>query len=309
MSSPSIRSAQVPGALHRVAVPAAALLAVAVWGATPVATKLAVAGLDPFSVGLLRTLLACLLALPLVLSGSLQPPREPAGRGLLAVSALCGFVLFPILFSLGLGRTSAGHGALILAVLPIFTGLIAAAVERRLPGRRWWAGAVVALAGAAFLIGQRFGLGLDGASLLGDLMVLASAVAASAGYVAGARAARRAGTWAVTVWGLVLGGLVLLPVLPLALVPGDLAQVGPAVWLSLLYLAAGSSILAYAAWYWALGRGGIARMGLMQFAQPVIGLALAAAVLAEPLTWPLVLAAGTIVGGLAIARSDPPVRT
>jgi drug/metabolite transporter (DMT)-like permease len=293
-------------AVRQSAVVAAALLAVTFWGATPIATKLAVAGLDPLAVGLLRTLLAGLLAVPLLAAARLAPPKAPTGRALLAVSALGGFVLFPLLFSLGLGLTSAAHGALILAILPITTGLIAAALERRWPGRRWWLGAGLAAAGTAWLVAGRFGLAGPGASLAGDLLVIASALAASTGYVAGAHAARDTGTWAVTFWGLALGGLVLLPVLPFAVTPDALIQVGADVWLSLLYLAGISSILAYAAWYWALGQGDMGRTGVIQFAQPVIGLALAALVLGEVLTWQLVLAATVIIGGVALARSDAP---
>jgi len=49
----------------------AALLAVTFWGATPIATKRAVTGLDPLAVGLLRTLLAGILAAPLLLATTL----------------------------------------------------------------------------------------------------------------------------------------------------------------------------------------------------------------------------------------------
>ncbi len=278
--------------------------------ATPIATKLAVAGLDPLAVGLLRTLLAGLLAVPLLASARLAPPSAPAGRALLAVSALGGYVLFPVLFSLGLGLTSAVHGALILALLPIFTGLTAAALERRWPAGRWWLGAGLAAAGTVWLVAGRFGLVGPGASLTGDLLVIASALAASTGYVAGARAARGAGTWAVTFWGLALGGLVLLPVLPLVLEAEDLLQADGGVWLSLLYLAGVSSILAYAAWYWALGQGDMGRIGAIQFAQPVVGLVLAALVLGEALTWPLLLAGAVIIGGVALAQGGArPVKT
>jgi drug/metabolite transporter (DMT)-like permease len=212
-------------------------------------------------------------------------------------------VLFPLLFSLGLGLTTAAHGALILAVLPITTGLIAAGLERRWPGSRWWLGAGLAATGTVWLVAGRFGLAEPGASLTGDLLVMASALTASTGYVAGARAARDAGTWAVTCWGLVLGGLVLLPVLPFAVVPAALIRAETGVWLSLVYLAGVSSILAYAAWYWALGQGDIGRTGLIQFARPVIGLVLAAAVLGEAPTWPLLLAAALIIGGARPTKS------
>ncbi len=287
---------------RRFAVAAAAVLAVTLWGATPIATKLAVAGLDPLAVGLLRTLLAGVLAVPLLVAGRLAPPRSAAGRGFLAVSALGGFVLFPVLFSLGLGLTSAAHGAVILAILPVLTGLIATALERRLPRPRWWLGALLAFGGTLFLIAVRFGPSDAEASLVGDLLVLASALAAAAGYVAGARAAREAGTWSATFWGLLLGGLVLLPILPLVVAPGDLTSASAGIWLSLLYLSAVSSILAYAAWYWALGQGDIARTGLIQFLQPVVGLVLAAAMLGEVLAWSLLLATAMILGGVLLAQ-------
>ena len=289
---------------RRLAVLAAAIAAVSLWGATPIATKLAVAGLDPLAVGLLRTLLAGFLALPVILFGRLALPRDWATRGLIAVSALGGFVVFPLLFSLGLGLTSAAHGALILAVLPVLTGLIAAVLDRRLPRPRWWLGAGLAAVGTVLLVGLRFGLAAAGTSLAGDLLVLASALAASTGYVTGAKAARLAGTWAVTFWGILLGGLVLLPLLPFALAPAELGRAGAVAWASLLYLAGVSSILAYAAWYWALGQGDIARTGLIQFFQPVIGLLLAVVLLGEALTWPLALSAAVILGGVALAQSS-----
>jgi drug/metabolite transporter (DMT)-like permease len=265
-------------------------------------TKLAVAEIDPLAVGMLRTLLAALAAVPLLVLGRLGPPKGRGARLDLAVSALGGFVVFPVLFSLGLGLTTAGHGALLLAILPVLTGLIAALLERRLPGARWWLGCAVALVGSVLLIAERFDPGAGGGSALGNFLVLASALAAAAGYVCGARAARTLGTWPVTLWGLVLGSLVLLPVLPFVLAPAEMAGAGAGAWASVLYLALASSIVAYAAWYWALGRGGIGRTGLAQFAQPLIGVALAVALLGEALTGAMVLAAALILAGVALAR-------
>ncbi len=287
---------------RQMAVFAAAYGAVVLWGATPIVTKLAVAEIEPLAVGLLRTLLAAVVALPLIVLGRLKPPASREGRAYLAVSALGGFVIFPLLFSLGLKLTTAGYGALLLGVLPVLTGLIAALLERRAPGGRWWLGCAVALAGTAVLVGERFDLSLGDGSSLGNLLVLAAAVAAAAGYVSGARAAREAGTWPVTLWGLVLGSLALLPFLPFMVSLDNLATAGATAWTSVLYLALASSIVAYAAWYWALGRGGIGRTGLAQFAQPLVGLVLAVALLGEALTWAMVLAAAAILAGVALAR-------
>ncbi len=74
-----------------------------------------------------------------------QPATENTCRKPLAVSAACSFAVFPLLISLSLARTTTAHVALILAALPVFTGLIGALVERRRPGGAWWAGVAIAL--------------------------------------------------------------------------------------------------------------------------------------------------------------------
>jgi drug/metabolite transporter (DMT)-like permease len=77
---------------------------------------------------------------------------------------------------------------------------------------------------------------------------------------------------------------------------------GTVGWLAVAYLALGSSILGYITWYWALARGGIARIAVLQFAQPVATLVLAALILDEPLRLPLALAGAGIILGIAIAQ-------
>jgi drug/metabolite transporter (DMT)-like permease len=285
------------------AVVGAALLAVVLWGGSPIATKLAVAGLDPLAVGGLRTLIGAVPAALILMTGRLAFPRSASGRRLLAVSSLSGFVVFPLLFSLALERTSGSHGGLALALLPITTALIAAGVERRLPPRRWWLGAAVALAGTLLLVDRRFGMSSPGASLEGDLLVLVSCFAASAGYVAGGRAAREVGAPAVTFWGVVLGAVMLLPVTPVLIPAGAVARLGASDWAALIYLGVMISIVGYLAWYWALAQGDMTRIALMQFLQPGASLVFAAVVLGEVVTWPLALAGGIIVAGVALAQS------
>ncbi len=65
---------------------------------------------------------------------------------------------------------------------------------------------------------------------------------------------------------------------------------------------AGSTILAYIAWYWALGKRGIGRIGIIQFLQPVVGVTLAVILLGDSLTVPLSIGAVAILGGVFIAR-------
>jgi len=281
-----------------------AVLCMVIWGASPVATRVATEDLDPLVVAVLRTALAGLVAVPLVAASGLRPPSNRHSRLLLAVSAVSGFVIFPVVFTLGQDRTSAMHGVAILAGLPVFTGLWAALVTRSRPGVWWLAGCGVALAGEAVIIAVRGG-DHGTATLGGDLLVLAAALAVSSGYVAGARLVPRGVSSATTTyWGVILGAIVLAP-LGVGLVAGGHVSHGDAAaWGALLFLAVMVSIVAYIGWYWALARGGIMRMAPLMFLQPISGLVLAALVLDERLTPALGVGAAAVLAGVALARRD-----
>ena len=95
--------------------------------------------------------------LPLIALRGPALPRRRAPATLLAISAVTGFVLFPVVYTIGQERTSAMHGSMILAALPVFTGLYAALVTRRRPGPWWLVGCAFALAGEAVIVALRGG--------------------------------------------------------------------------------------------------------------------------------------------------------
>lgn len=291
------------GAAARGAVaPVAVSLAVMVfWGATPVVTRIATDDLEPLWVAVLRTVLAGIVAVPLVLSTERRPPSRPRARLLLGVSSAAGFVVFPIVFTVGQERTSAMHGVGILAALPVFTGFYGLLVARQRPGGWWLSGCALALAGEAVIVAVRGGGGT--ATLAGDLLVLTAALVVSAGYVAGALLVPRGfSSKATTYWGVMLAALALVPLGTGLLFVDGVPDAGPGAWAAVLFLAVVTSILGYIGWYWALARGGIARIAPLQFLQPLSGLLLAALLLGERLTWPLAVGAAAVIVGVAIAR-------
>jgi drug/metabolite transporter (DMT)-like permease len=272
-------------------------------GATPVFTKLAAEEVEPILVALLRTAFAGLAAAPLLVLVREPPPTMPSGRALLVASGLTGFVGFPILFTIGQERTSAMHGGMILAALPIVTGAYAAVLERRRPGTGWLVGCAVAFAGEVALIAVRGGSAGAGGDLVGDLLVVASVLVVAAGYVAGARLGQLGyGSLATTFWGVALAAVVVAPVLAGALAADGLPSAGGSAWGSIVFLALVTSIVGYVGWYWALARGGIARISTVQFLQPFSGLVLAALVLDESFTAPLLAASAAILLGVWIAQ-------
>jgi drug/metabolite transporter (DMT)-like permease len=280
------------------------VLCMVIWGASPIATRVATEDMEPLVVAVLRTVLAALVAVPLVAAGGLRPPANRHSRLLLAVSAASAFVVFPVVYTIGQDRTSAMHGVAILAGLPVFTGLWAALVMRRLPNAWWLAGCALALVGEAVIIAVRdTGGGDDTATLTGDLIVLGAALAVSSGYIAGALLVPRGVPSATTTyWGVILGAIVLAP-LGIGLAAGGEVPHGDLEsWGALLFLAVMVSIVGYVGWYWALARGGMMRMAPLMFLQPISGLVLAALILGERLSLALVVGAAFVLGGVAVAR-------
>ena len=278
------------------------LLVMVVWGATPIATRLALDDLPPLVVATLRTIVGGLCAVPLLARSGTRIPADGGARRLLAVSALTGFVIFPVVYTVGQERTSALHGVMILAALPILTGLYAALVTRRRPPSRWLVGCAVALAGEVVLIAGRTHASGD-ASLVGDLLIVAAALCVSAGYVAGAMLPPRGlPSSATTFWGVALGAIVLAP-LAIVVFARDGVPSGDAVsWGSVVFLAVVTSIVGYVGWYWALDRGGIQRIATLQFLQPLSGFALAAVVLGDSVTLPIAIGSALILAGIVVAQ-------
>ena len=273
-----------------------------IWGATPILTRVALDDLPPLAVACLRTIIAGLVAIPLLAGMRQRLPSDRESRTLLGISAAVGFVVFPVVYTVGQQRTSALHGVMILAALPLFTGVYAAIVIRRLPRRAWLVGCAVALVGEAVLIGGR-GTSTGGATLAGDLIVLAAALCVSAGYVAGAMLPPRGlSSLATTLWGVLLGTIVLAPLAAGLFVREGLPEAGAKAWAAVVFLALVTSIVGYIGWYWALDRGGIARIATLQFLQPVSGFVLAAIVLGENVTVPIAVGSALIVGGIVIAQ-------
>jgi len=174
--------------------------------------------------------------------------------------------------------------------------------DRRRPTRIWILGSLIALAGEVVLIAGRAGPGTGTASIAGDALVLVSNCFASLGYVAGGRL-QQAGypSTGTTFWGAASMALLLAPIVPILWMRGEFAVASVPAWSAVGYLAVIVTILGYVLWYWALGKGGIARVGLVQFLQPVSGVILAAVLLGERISLSFLLASALVLSGVWLA--------
>ncbi len=126
-----------------------ALFAVLVWGVSFAVTRLAVQEIPPMALALLRFALASLFLWPWAARATKRVTVAAADRLPILGLGLSGVTFYFAFENFGLRHTTASHAALIVAVIPLGTELVAAARQRRRPSSRVLAGLLLALAGAS----------------------------------------------------------------------------------------------------------------------------------------------------------------
>ncbi len=259
------------------------------------ATRVAVAGFDPVFLTSARATVAGLLGLvPL----ALLRQRRPQGRDVPSLVVIaCGVVVgFPLLTALALRYISSAHSLVLVGLLPLPTAIfgVLRGDERLRPA--FW---LFAALGSLFVVAYATRQG--GVTWTGDLLMLVAIIVCGLGYAEGGRLSRRLGGWQVISWSLTLA----LPVmLPLAVItrPASFTTVGAGAWAGLAYVAIGSMLLGFVFWYRGLALGGIAAVGQLQLLQPFFGLGLAALLLGETVSWPMLATTLGIIACVAGAR-------
>jgi len=269
-------------------------LAILGFSGTLPATRLGVRELDPWFFAIARAVGAGSLAgvCLLVRRAALPERQQLAG---LAVVALATVIGFPLLSAYALTSVPASDAAMVIAFTPTLTALVGVVRNGERPARTFWlANAVGLCAVLSFLY--------SGPRTLrsGHVLLFAAAVVCAVGYAEGARLARRMTGLNVVSWSLVLSLPLLVPAL-CALLPLP-RPVHVASWLGLGYVALISMFLAFAPWYAALARGGIALTSQVQFLQPLLSVAWAALLLGEHVSRGLWLTLGVVLGSIALAR-------
>lgn len=203
---------------------------------------------------------------------------------LLAVAAAGNAVAYPLTLAWALRTETSQHAAVITALAPLATSAVAALVLRQRVARGFWAcaGAGCALV-VAFSLWRAQQAGLGWRPSPADAWLAVGVLAASVGYVAGARVTPALGAERTICW-------VTLTALPVTL-PGavlqwpdqpPLASVPWAAWLGFAYVSLFSMWIALFAWYRALAQGDAVRVSQVQLLQPFFAMAFAWPIHGQP---------------------------
>jgi drug/metabolite transporter (DMT)-like permease len=282
----------------------AAFLGSCLLGAAVVATRQVVDEIAPLNLAFLRYALggACLAAVVSMLRpGALRLPREELPK--IVVLGVLMYALFPFVFNTSLRYTTASRGAVILALMPLFTAVLGAFARSERLQAVQWVGVVCSIVGVATVFAESGLHFADGRSaVIGNALMVLAALVGAVYSVAARPVLMRFGVTPVTAIAMLAGAALL--VLP-ALVRGVVREVGDApasTNLLVLYLAIPGGALAFYLVSFALARLTATQATLYINLNPLVATILAALLLDEKLTWWFAAGFALVVIGLLMAN-------
>ena len=227
------------------------------------------------------------------------PKREDWPRFI--ACALIGHTLHIGIVFWGISLSTAFSSAVVLTSQPLFTLLILLYVgaEKLRPSQV--AGTLVAFAGIAVFLSDKFTRGVVHAGL-GDLVLLAAAACFSLYTVLARPLVARYGPLIVLAYTLFLGAPPLLALSAPSFFTAELGRLTPMVWIGLFWSIALSSVLGWLVWAWVNHVRGIARSAPLLYLPPPIAGVVAWLTLGEEFSLLKIAGAAVTLAGVAWAQ-------
>ncbi|PKE29548.1 EamA family transporter [Rahnella sp. AA] len=277
-----------------------------IWGVQQVAIKSAAADITPLLQVALRSGIAGLAVLILML---VRQRKIPFSRETLRPGLLVG-LLFSIEFMFvaeGLRFTTAAHMAVFLYTAPIFAalGLHFLVPEERLSGLQW-SGVGITFIGVivAFLFGGHSAAVPQASNmLLGDFFGLLAGMFWGMTTIVVRRSKLSSGSATMTLFYQLAGAFVLLG--GLALLTGQTHfRLSPVSVSSMLFQTVIVTFASYLAWFSLMRRYQASRLGILSFMTPVFGIIAGVVFLQEPLKVNFILGALLIMLGIVTVSAE-----
>ncbi len=215
--------------------------------------------------------------------------------------ALTGITTNQICFAAGIRLTLPSHSAIIHAIIPALVVLLGWAIARDVPRPLALAGMVIAVAGA-LSVALSAPADERRATLTGDVLTLAGALAFSTYIVLGRRIVPALGAWRAVTLGFVLSAPLMLPFFIYGAVRQDWHSLTAQSWAGLGYMIAGATFFCYSAHMWSLAHLDPLSVSVFVDLQPMLGTGIAALFGLEPVTGRLITGSLVAVCGVAVVQ-------
>ena len=277
-----------------------ALFAVIVWGASFIATKVALQDISPITIVWLRFLMGVLiLGLTVILQKQFALPARKEWT-YFALLGFLGITFHQWLQSNGLQTSEAGTTAWIVATTPVFMALLGWFLLREKLGWVKISGILLAFVGVLVVVskGNFASISIGRLGAPGDVLILVSAVNWAVFSALSRRGLKSHHPslmmFYVMSFGWLLTSLLFIPTNGLAEV-GNLTVDG---WAAVTFLGIFCSGLAYIAWYDALKALTTAQTGVFLYIEPLVAVVVAFFILGEAITFVSLLGGAIIIFGV-----------
>jgi len=281
--------------------------AVVVWGASFIATKVALAYASPITIVWLRFAMGVvILGVAVVLRRQFTLPNKNEW-GYFALLGFLGITFHQWLQSNALVTSEASTTAWIVATTPVFMALLGWLVLKEGLGWVTISGILLAFIGVLVVVsdGDITSISIREFGAPGDVLILISAVNWAVFSTLSRRGLKSYPAslmmFYVMSFGWVFTSFLFIPSEGLSEIP-RLTVNG---WIGILFLGIFCSGLAYIAWYDALQALSAAQTGVFLYIEPLVAVAVAAIVLAEPVTWASLLGGAVILIGVWLVNREP----
>jgi len=277
---------------------------VVLFGLSTVATRVAVQSVSPILLSVLRFGAGgLLLALALAI---LAPNRlRVAGQDVpfLIMLGAIQFAAFSLTYNLGLQFTEASRGALMLATMPLWSAFLARWMgrERLRPSQVF--GIIVTLGGVASTLAENtLTIARSEAALLGDGLMLLTAILGALYGVLAHRVLARYHAVTVTTYAMILGTLLSAPFCMLEHPARDLGRMGTTEILLVLFLATFGGAIAYFLWTFGFTMLAPTQVAIYVNLNPMVAMVMGAALLGESITPLFLVGFLAVLGGVFIVN-------
>jgi drug/metabolite transporter (DMT)-like permease len=272
------------------------LFAVSAWGASFVATKIALEDVSPITIVWLRFTIGIVILGGIVyLRKQLRVPRRK-DLAYFAVLGFIGITFHQWLQSNGLITAQATTTAWIVATTPIFMAILGWMVLKE--KMKWDAvfGTIVAAIGVIIVItqGDLYSMFEGQFGAPGDLLILISAPNWAIFSVLSRKGLQEHPAALMTLYVIILGWLGTTVLFLSGQGVQEVGTLSPSGWWSVIFLGIAATGLSYAFWYDGLDKIPASRVGVFLYIEPLVTMLIASLLLDEP---PLVI---TIIGGITI---------
>lgn len=277
-----------------------ALFAVIVWGASFIATKIAVGQISPISVVWVRFAMGIpILFIAVFMRKQFAFPKRSEWL-YFALLGFLGIFFHQWLQSNGLQTAQATTTAWIVATSPAFIAILGWLVLKEKLNAIQSFGIILAMAGVLIVVskGDLASLALGQFGTVGDVLILISAVNWAVFSILSRHGLKEHPSTRLTFWVMTIGWLITtIPFLAQGRMT-EISQLDSRGWTAMLFLGIFTTGLAYIAWFDALGQLPAAQTGAFLFIEPPASMVVAALILNEAVTLTAVLGGAVIIFGI-----------